>query len=40
MHRYDEELDAIHEIVMGTADATGERFFKEVVRHMGLPRFC
>ncbi len=34
MHKYDEELEAIHNIVMGTADATGERFFKEVVRHM------
>ncbi len=29
-----EELEVIYQIVKGTADATGERFFKEVVRHM------
>ncbi len=29
-----DELEGIYEIVTGTADATGERFFKEVVRHL------
>ncbi len=29
-----DELEGIYQIATGTADATGERFFKEVVRHM------
>ena len=30
----DDELEAVYQIAMGTADTTGERFFKEVVRRL------
>ena len=33
-HRYSEELTALYEILTGTADATGEKFFDALVRHM------
>ena len=33
-HRDSEELTALYEILTGTADATGEKFFDALVRHM------
>ena len=33
-HRDSEELTALYEILTGTADATGEKFFDALVGHM------